>query len=330
MRKNMMYFNLKNKMIHLTAMFLLLIMNQTFLGQEPDIPITQLPDYPITQISNYLPTKGESGTWQATGSPEQAIGEDLFILINGGAEIYHEYGFKQVIMQSYENDNGKSINLEIYEMENSASAFGIYSFKTSTRGKEMPFGDKALFEDYYLNFWKGNFLVTITGFDSDPETIDGLMTIARAVDTKIKESGEQPRLINFLPIENLNIAGIKYLKGNLALFNNYEFGAGNIFGLREGVIGDYDKYRLFIFKYDDANESKQWFESAKSNIKFDARFDSYDLSLSSEYAVFGRKEDRIFMKLNKNFIIIVVGRGTTEGNKIIEQMQSRLKTLLEE
>lgn len=312
-------------MIHLTALFLLLSMNQTFSKTKPNILITQLPTSQA-DISTYLPTRGEINTWQPGGSPEKAVGEDLFVLINGGAEIYHEYGFKQVIMQSYEKEHEKSINLEIYEMTNSASAFGIYSFKTSHRGKALPLGDKALLEDYYLNFWKGNFLVTITGFDSEPETIDGLITIAKAVDSKIKSKGELPFMAHLLPGENLIKSSIKYLKGNLALFNSYDFGAGGIFGLKEGVIGDYIKYKIFIFKYDDKSESEKWFKNATNHFKSNAKFAFDDLPARSDEFVLTKDADSIFMKLYQNYIIIAVGKFSTESNDAIEKAVAKINS----
>jgi len=343
---------LKTKITHLSAVLLFLNFNQSWSSQLPNYPvtqspkclITQLPNHQVTQspnppgcltsnqsssrqddISAFLPKKGETGTWQPTGSIDKAVGEDLFLLINGGAEIYHEYGFKQTIMQSYENNNGKAINLEIFEMEDAASAYGIYSFKTGSRGKVIPSGNEALIEDYYLNFWKGNFLVTITGFDSEKETIDGLITIAEAIDAKIKNTGKKPQLVHLLPDENLCELSVKYLKGNLALFNNYEFGSGNIFGLKIGVMGNYGKYKIFIFKYDDKYESEKWFENAKKSMKSNARFDVYDMPVCSDFSVFDKNGDRIFMKLYQDFIIIVVGTVTTEGNEIIGKVQSRIK-----
>lgn len=321
-------------------MLLSLIFDNTLSGQLPYYPITELPNYPITPLPNhpnaqspnnqadlsiYLPSRGEIGSWQPTGSPEKAVGEDLFVLINGGAEIYHEYGFKQVVMQSYENMLEKSINLEIYEMENCASAFGIYSFKTSSRGKELPLGDKALLEDYYLNFWKGDFLVTITGFDSEQETIDGLITIANAVASKIKGKGQFPLLIDLLPGENLNKASIKYLKGNLALFNYYDFGTGGIFGLKEGVIGDYGKHKVFIFKYDNKIESEKWFKNATSHLKSDAKFVIDEISGKSENFVFRKDEHQIIIKLRLKYIIVVVGTLNTNANEIIEQVESNIE-----
>ncbi len=279
-------------------------------------------------ISSLLPKKDKVGTWRPVGSFENAIGEDLFLLINGGAEIYHEYGFKKAIIQSYEDENGKSINLEIFEMNDATSAYGIYTFKTSAKGKEIPLGNEALFEDYYLNFWKGNFLITLTGFDSEKETIDGISTIAKVVDAKIKSKGQKPQLLDLLPEENLKTHGIKYLKGNLALFNNYEFGSGDIFGLKEGVIGDYIEYKIFIFKYLDRSESGKWFENARNKIKVSARSDPYDTPVSSDYSMVSRNGDHIFLKRYQEYIIIVIGTATTEGSKIIRKVASKISDSL--
>ena len=115
---------------------------------------------------DYTPEAGELEGWKPTGSPRQYVGEDLFLLINGGAEIYNEYGFKRVITREYKNVNGKPINLEVFEMTDSSSAFGMYSFKTGKSGKNIPVGNNGLLEDYYINFWTGRFLVTLTVFDT--------------------------------------------------------------------------------------------------------------------------------------------------------------------
>ncbi|MCK4819630.1 hypothetical protein KA005_27945, partial [bacterium] len=139
----------------------------------------------------------------------------MFLYINGGAEIYHENGFKQVIVQDFRNKIRKSISVEIFEMLDSESAYGIYTFKTSTEGKELSLGDKAQLEDYYMNLWKGSFLVTLTGFDEDEETVRGLQEIARAVEAKIKIKGKKPLLVPMLPEKDLVKPSIKYFKGNL-------------------------------------------------------------------------------------------------------------------
>jgi len=173
-------------------------------------------------VTQYLPAKSDLTGWTAVDEPQIAQGEDLYLLIDGAAEIFLEYGFKEAVMQSYRNGNEKSINLEIYEMKDPSSAYGIYTFRTSTRGKGISIGNDGRIEDYYLNFWKGNFLVTVIGFDLEAETVDDITTIAKAVEVRIKEDGRKPPLTGILPVNGLKPNGIKYLKGNLALYNNYE------------------------------------------------------------------------------------------------------------
>ncbi len=72
-----------------------------------------------------LISDNEIEDWKKQGASDLYRGEDLFHYINGGAEIYHEYGFEQVLVQDYANLNGKSISLEIFEMTTPESAFGI-------------------------------------------------------------------------------------------------------------------------------------------------------------------------------------------------------------
>ena len=88
-------------------------------------------------LVDYLPKTGEVDNWKPADVPQTYEGDDLFTFINGGADIYHEYGFKKVIYNEYKDDNDHSINVEIYEMTNAASAFGIYSFKIGDKGEEV-------------------------------------------------------------------------------------------------------------------------------------------------------------------------------------------------
>jgi hypothetical protein len=122
-------------------------------------------------------------------------------------------------------------NLEIYEMQSPEAAFGIYTFKTGDSGKAIDVGNEGLLEDYYLNSRKGNFLVTVIGFDAKEETITGITAAAKVVAAKIKGSGQRPQLVHVLPdVDSLltKPGGVTYLKGNLALVNNYQFDSREI------------------------------------------------------------------------------------------------------
>lgn len=119
--------------------------------------------------------------WTQEYEPEFYVGDSLFELINGGAEVYHRFGFVQALATQYADAEGRSISLEIFEMGDEAGARNIYADKTGGSGEELEIGNEAAGEDYYLNFRSGRYLVTITGFDNEPGTTDGILKLARAV-----------------------------------------------------------------------------------------------------------------------------------------------------
>ncbi|MCK7482485.1 MAG: hypothetical protein M0C28_39200 [Candidatus Moduliflexus flocculans] len=54
----------------------------------------------------YLPSDGAAPGWTQDGEPQEFEGEDLYTYIDGGAEIYQEYGFRRVVVQDYRNAGG--------------------------------------------------------------------------------------------------------------------------------------------------------------------------------------------------------------------------------
>jgi len=119
--------------------------------------------------------------WHMDYEPEIYVGDTLYELINGGAEVYHRFGFVQALATQYSDAENRSISLEVFEMRDLDGARNIYTDKTGGSGEALEIGDEAAGEDYYLNFRSGRYLVTITGFDSQPETQAGILDLARAV-----------------------------------------------------------------------------------------------------------------------------------------------------
>ena len=201
-------------------------------------------------LRGYLPEDNAASGWTRDGDPQEYEGEDLYAYIDGGADIYHEYGFVRVIVQDYKNAGGRSVSLEIFEMATPAAAFGMFSFKRSGKGKSLELGGGAELEDYYLNFWKGRFLVTLTGFDETAGTLEGLRAIAGVVDFKMKEAGDAPGLVDVLPREGLLPGSVKYLMGGIGLNNVYNFYTTRGMKFAAAVKGDYgDGSTLIVLRY---------------------------------------------------------------------------------
>lgn len=213
-------------------------------------------------LRGYLPEDNAASGWTRDGEPQEYEGEDLYAYIDGGAEIYQEYGFRRVILQDYKNAKGKSVSLEVFEMESPAAAFGMFTFKSSGNGETAALGDGVQIEAYYLNFWKGRFIVTLTGFDEARETIDGLLAVARIVDSKIHGRGAVPGLVGALPVKGLRPGSVKYLKGLLGLNNIYPFYAARGLGFAEAVKGMYENgATLLILDYGSPDaRGKAWLD----------------------------------------------------------------------
>jgi hypothetical protein len=274
-------------------------------------------------LSNLPPQIGEVENWFPEGETEYAAGQDLYLLINGGAEIYYEYGFIEAVFQSYKNNDDQFINLEIYEMIDPDGAYGIYTFKTGMDGIPIEVGQGGWLESYFLNFWEGNFLITVTGLSTDARVLDGIKKIATAVDSKLDIESELPSLVNFLPEENLKLNGITYLRGNLALFNQDIFDTKDVFGLKEGVIGKYNDYSILLFQYLNSAQSKNWYETARAYLKKGGRFQNF-LDQGSQFKVNNDQNQKLTIKHHQRWITAVFGNPKVNANQIIESLEMRL------
>ena len=282
----------------------------------------------LEEAKLYIKLPEQVERWKVEGMPLEYEGDVLFLYINGGAEIYHEYGFDKVIVQDYTDQSGKSITLEMYEMSSPESAYGIYTFKRSQEGQEFELGNEGCLDEYYLNFWKGQILVTLTGFERDEETRQGLVRIARAVDALLPKIKGKPELISLLPEENLVKSSIKYFRGELALFNNYRFFDENVFSLEEGVRADYEAgYSIFLFRYSDVGKQSEVFTQAKKNFEKSPDYREYRTVNTNSMEVKRSEGDRIYMTYYDQYILVIVGDvplSTIQG--LVGKIKARLVT----
>lgn len=137
-------------------------------------------------ILKLLPEESELPGWAPQGDPQTAAGDDLYLLIDGGAETYLQYGFSRAAIHSYEHGEGGMLNLEIYEMADTAAAGNIFHFKTGAEGAPVPVGDEAILESYYLNVRKGRYVMTVIGLDPSETTRQALLQTARVVESRIE------------------------------------------------------------------------------------------------------------------------------------------------
>lgn len=292
----------------------------SFLPALSGIPPADIP------LQELLPSQAELGDWKAEGTPQIFRGEDLFIYIDGGAEIYFEYEFRQALVQDYKDKKGHRISLEIFEMASPGSAYGIYSFKTSPQGIELNLGDESQIADYYLNLRKGSLLITVTGLDEENETKEGLISLARAVEAKIKGGAPRPSLVGLLPQENLLKQSVKFFKGPLGLYNSYPFFTADVFAFEKGAKGDYEPgYSLFLLEYPEEHVSRQKYAAAKKNFQQSQKYRNFADS-GEIFKVADQKGKLIYGSRTGRYLMIILGQENFEdAENIFCRLEQRLK-----
>ncbi len=276
-----------------------------------------------------VPEDADPGGWHVEGEPRVFEGDDLFDYINGGAEIYHEYGFRKVTIQEYMGKADRGITLEIFEMTDERSAFGIYTLKTGADGESVAVGGGGLIESYYMNFWKGSRLVTLTGFDDHPETVEGLKSIAMAVEEVIGGVKNRPPLVEALRIGGMIEQSVKYIFGPLGLFNACPQVSGKIFGFTEAAAADFKAgYKVVLFRYAEAADCAARFKSLQDRFASHpgcSRFHTGDRSFS----VLDQEGRPVHGRLLANCILLVAGAATGEAaDQALDALERRVAELV--
>jgi hypothetical protein len=179
--------------------------------------------------------------WKKSEPPRTFTGQDLFNHIDGGAELFLEFGFVKLLVQAY-GDGKSELTAGVYEMDGPASALGIYLMKM---GKETPFagiGARNSSEDAQLTILKGRYFVQIDNLGDTPAPRATAITLARALLAGISEE-KAPTPLDQLPAEGRIPGSERLIRGPYGLQPYFTFGEGDILALGGRIFGALADYR---------------------------------------------------------------------------------------
>jgi hypothetical protein len=244
-------------------------------------------------------------------------GSSLWGYINGGADIFLEYGFDKLLLQEIKID-GLNIKVEIYKMNNPASAFGIYSvshYKCEDKIKSFAY---SCFTQYQIQCAIDCYYISIINANGSKEEVEASKKIFNQVINKI--SGDDfslPQLFkNKLLSEQKD--QIKYFKGILGVQNGmmewYDYFDG---------LGEFEIY-LLPAKLDNAevNIAQIRFYSGSDVNNFLKRT-GVEINSSTKYSISENGNKSLLVKmLNNNEMIFV--EGNNDSNKLIDWIKQIL------
>ena len=220
-------------------------------------------------LRGLLPDTGEG--WKISEALETYNRKNLFDYINGGAELYLAYDFQQLVVRTYtsafvDSTKGKSITVEIWQMNSSADAFGIFSL--DQEGKRVDIGQEGIYGYGVLRFWNDLYFVRILGLDDNLKEI--ILKLGSKIDKRIKKEGKLPALVSKTPSDSLVPGSVHFFHKQIILKNLYFFSDQKVLNLDRKtncVLADYrfdkDRLRLLLIQYPDTTMTENIEDSLK-------------------------------------------------------------------
>lgn len=154
--------------------------------------------------------------WELTDEQHYAGGE-LYGYMNGGSELYREYGFENLQVQEFTLNN-RQLKLEIYRMSDDTAAYGIFSVMAGAQIALPQISPYSSASPYQLVFCKGPWYISILNYEGNEAVQAQSREFARLL-----AAAFPPEKFNIpdrvFKLNGGNPAGIKLLCGRLALQN---------------------------------------------------------------------------------------------------------------
>ncbi len=223
---------------------------------------------PVQDITKYFP---DIEGFEKAGKIKLWYPENINEHIGGAAEIYLDYGFRELAVLTYEKPAGQSFTIEIYRHENPDYGFGIYAQeRNGTIRNFINVGAQGYYIAGILNFYRDCYYVKIRGYNLENEEAL-LVDVARHIDEMLPGENSLPPVYDDFPVsyrsaytERLiarNFLGYPFFNmAFIAIYNVPGTGYFTYFVIRCSSEGDcretLQEYMRFIEKDQDVQEGR--------------------------------------------------------------------------
>jgi hypothetical protein len=203
--------------------------------------------------------------WSAVEEVEVFGPENLYDLVDGQADSFFAYAFREVAVQSYEDARGATVRVEIWELGTPADAFGL--FTTYRAGNPVAVGSGGDSDPgRRLDYWQDRFFVRI--FSASPLDDDLLHDFADVVSDALPTGGEPPPTLAFLPQVGLVERSEVFFHQESSIQDYLWLGGQNLLVLgpeTNGVLARYDTggeiATVLLVQYPDSKAAASALES---------------------------------------------------------------------
>jgi hypothetical protein len=202
--------------------------------------------------------------WKASDQYRIYDSDNLFDYINGGAELYLSYSFRQLASRTYTSSGQPDIIVDVFDMGASKNAFGVFSQSRETI--DDTFGQGSQYTEGLLLFWKDRFYVSILSSPETEESKEACLALARHIDNAIPATGPLPGIIALLPEDSLSEESIRFFQHYIWLNSHYFIADENILHIDKSTDAVLAKYGdspsiLLLVEYANADDAKTGHDS---------------------------------------------------------------------
>ena len=200
------------------------------------------------------------GAWKAETEPLTYQGTELYTFMDGGAEVYLEYGFERLESQIYRRGEDE-ITVELYRMGD--GAYGMITFLRPVGAEKIAVGDAAFLSGYYLVFVKGPFLCAVTAQSEFPASREAVLEVAGGIASRLGGKATRPGIFALLPDSERIESTERQLRGPVGLRNSSEKAAGLFTGFSDGAVATYrPDCAVGLLSWNDEADAEQAWKSA--------------------------------------------------------------------
>jgi hypothetical protein len=219
----------------------------------------------MPDFSRLIPAR--VGDWAAAGKDAVYDRKTLFDYMDGGAEVYLAFDFRQVFARKYKGPGGKEIALDIYDMGSPAEAYGIFSCDREDPAAGI--GQDSTFAFGLLRVRQGPYFMVVMSPDEGKDIDAAVPAIGKAALPHLGPAGSNPALLDLLPPEGLKKDRTSYFHSVINLNNRFFIASENILNLdktTECVFAEYGRGEdsdgnLLIIAYPDWPKAETAFRS---------------------------------------------------------------------
>jgi hypothetical protein len=137
--------------------------------------------------------------WKKAGPADVYQPANLYEYIDGAAELYLSFGFEELAVQNYANNQKQEITVEVYLHRDAAHAFGIYSQEKPPQGPFQAVGAQGYGDALSFNFTGGPYYFKLSFLGKSPDSAAQLKAVAAAVAARIPPPAALPAVLKAFP-----------------------------------------------------------------------------------------------------------------------------------